>query len=474
MSVSQTLSSSALSQRALMLNDSDSDTLVRTTSETDSEASDSEPMPILRPRRHVLDDMPEDVKHYWLYNYVLDWRTSRPIDSAKMLHHMSSINKVHQREALQVVQNEPEISLAYTAHAMRVLAEMAIALPPQKKLRTRRVLENSTQVVNEYAINVYDFRKKIKEFAQIYFAVTANLSTDDRKEFNQPEWLRAAIQELLNPKSCVKQIRLDFSIIREVSDPRFGRYTIFNKNFRDEFINVPSMVDDSLGSPIKVLSEVGGQLKQNDKDEQKSLIVELIIKNNLTALREIDVLPSTLSIALIDASGTRAGGRRVDQSSSGGNFFLLINRFDLTSLSVYVAKNSCKLKTLILHDCTLDSSALEELAKGLAKNKTVQTLDLSKNLIRRPGVHGLNTFAGLQTFAETLATSVSLLHVSLANCRLRDRGAALLHDALKTNLHLKSLDLTGNMIPADHPVWGDTRVIGNSLMSIEAAVSSYS
>ena len=300
------------------------------------------------------------------------------------------------------------------------------------------------------------------------------MSTDNRKEFNQPEWLRAAIQELLNPKSCVKQIRLDFSIIREVSDPRFGRYTIFNKNFRDEFINVPSMVDDSLGSPIKVLSEVGGQLKQNDKDEQKSLIVELIIKNNLKALREIDVLPSTLSIALIDASGTRAGGRRVDQSSSGGNFFLLINRFDLTSLSVYVAKNSCKLKTLILHDCTLDSSALEELAKGLAKNKTVQTLDLSKNLIRRPGVHGLNTFAGLQTFAETLSTSVSLLHVSLANCRLRDRGAALLHDALKTNLHLKSLDLTGNMIPADHPVWGDTRVIGNSLMSIEAAVSSYS
>jgi hypothetical protein len=30
------------------------------------------------------------------------------------------------------------------------------------------------------------------------------------------------------------------------------------------------------------------------------------------------------------------------------------------------------------------------------------------------------------------------------------------------------------MIPADHPVWSDTRVIGNSLMSIEAAVSSYS
>jgi len=216
---------------------------------------------------------------------------------------------------------------------------------------------------------------------------------------------------------------------------------------------------------MEVLSEVGRQLKH--KDKQKSLVVELLIKNNLRALREIDLLPSTLPITLLDASGARSGGRRVDQSSAGSNFFLLINRFDITSLSMYLAKKPVELRTLILHDCNLDSSALEELSTGLAKNTSVQTLDLSKNFIRRPGVHGLNTFAGLQTFAEMLATSTTLLHVNLANCRLRDRGAALLQEALQANSHLQTLDLSGNMIPADHPIWGDTRVIGNPIKPVD-------
>lgn len=477
MSMSQFPSSSALSQYALMLNDSDSDTLVRTTSETDTESSDSESAsaPMIRQRHHVLDDMPEDIKHYWLYKYVLNWHTRSGMDIAKSLHHMATISKSHQREVMYVVQNEPEISLAYTEHAMRVLAEMAIALPPKKKLRVRRHLEATVPVVNEGAINVYNFGKKVKEFAQIYSSVSVNLRTDERKEFNQSEWLQAALQELLNSTSKVNQVRFNFSIRREPLDPRNGRYTIFNKNFHDEFTVVPMLVEDALGWPIKVLSEVGGQLKHNDKDGQKNLIVELMIKNNLKALREIDLLPSTLPITLLDASGARAGGRRVDQSSSGSNFFLLINRNDLTSLSSYLIKKTCALQTLILHDCTLDSSALEELAIGLAKNTSVQTLDLSKNLIRRPGVHGLNTFAGLQTFSQMLAKSNNLLHVNLANCRLRDRGASLLHEALKANPQLQiKLNVRGNMISPDHPIWGDTRVMGNSLNSIEAAVSSYS
>ena len=474
MSISEFPSSSALSQCALMLNDSDSDTLVRTTSETDSESSEGEfaGMPIMRPRQHVLDDMPEDVKHYWLYKYVLNWHTSSPMDIAKMLHRMATISKTHQLEVNYVVQNDYEISLAYTAHAMRVHAEMAIALPPKKKIRARRHLENTGQLVNEYKINVYNFGEKVKEFTQIYSTVSINLSTDERKEFNQPEWLRAAAQELLSPTSKVKRITFDFSIRREPLDPRNGRYTIFNKNFRDEYHDVPTTDEEGVGSAMKVLASVARKIKQSNMGERP--VIKLIIKNNLTALREIDVLPSTLPIELLDASGVRAGGRRVDQSSAGSNFFLLINRVDIRPLSIYLAKNPCELKTLILHDCNLDSSALEELSAGLAKNTSVKTLDLSKNFIRRPGVHGLNTFAGLQTFAQMLATSTTLNHVNLVNCRLRDLGADLLHQALKANGYLQTLNLSSNVIPANHPIWGDTRVIGNTLMSIEAAVSSYS
>ena len=230
MSMSEFPLSSALSQCTLMLNDGDRDTLVRTFSKTDSESSDSESAyaPMIRQRQHVLDDMPEDIKHYWLYNYVLNWRTSSAMDIAKSLHHMATISKTHQLEVNYVVQNEPEISLAYTAHAMRVLAEMTIALPPKKKLRARRYLEKTEAVVNECTINTYNFRKKVKELAQNYSVVSANLSTDERKEFNQPEWLRAAAQELLSPVSKVTRISFDFSIHRELLNPCMGRYTIFN------------------------------------------------------------------------------------------------------------------------------------------------------------------------------------------------------------------------------------------------------
>jgi hypothetical protein len=467
MSMSEFPSSSALSQCALMLNDSDSDTLVRTTSETDSESSEGEfaVMPIMRPRQHVLDDMPEDVKHYWLYKYVLNWHTSSPMDIAKMLHRMATISKTHQLEVNYVVQNDYEISLAYTAHAMRVHAEMAIALPPKKKIRARRHLENTGQLVNEYKINVYNFGEKVKEFTQIYSTVSINLSSDERKEFNQPEWLRAAAQELLSPTSKVKRITFDFSIRREPLDPRNGRYTIFNKNFRDEYHDVPTTDEEGVGSAMKVLASVARKIKQSNMGERP--VIKLIIKNNLTALREIDVLPSTLPIELLDASGVRAGGRRVDQSSAGSNFFLLINRVDIRSLSIYLAKNPCGLKTLILHDCNLDSSALEELSAGLAKNTSLKTLDLSKNFIRRPGVHGLNTFAGLQTFAQMLATSTTLHHVNLVNCRLRDLGADLLHQSLKANGYLQTLNLSSNVIPANHPIWGDTRVIGNAVKQVD-------
>jgi len=421
---------------------------------------------MIRQRQHVLNDMPEDIKQYWLYKHVLNWQTSSAMDIAKSLHHMATISKTHQLEVNHVVQNEPEISLAYTAHAMRVHAEMAIALPPKKKIRARRHLENTGQLVNEYTINVYNFGKKVKEFTQIYSTVSINLSTDERKEFNQPEWLRAAAQEILNPASKVKRITFDFSIHREPLDPRNGRYTIFNKNFRDECHDVPTIDEEGLGSAMKVLSSVAGKIKQSDKSEGR--VIKLIIKNNLTALREIDVLPSTLPIELLDASGARAGGRRVDQSSAGSNFFLLINCFDIKSLSTYLAKKLCELRTLILHDCNLDSSALEELSTGLAKNTSLQTLDLSKNFIRRPGVHGLNTFEGLKAFAQVLATSTNLVYVNLVNCRLRDRGADLLHEALTANSQLQiTLNVSGNMISAIHPIWGDTRVIGSAIKPVD-------
>jgi hypothetical protein len=128
-SFSQPLSSSKLSQEAPNLHD---DYSVNSTSEL---SDSSPPLPIIRSRSHVLAGMPEDIKRYWLYDFILTWNASRPGDIAKTLHHMAAISKEHQQEVIGVVQNEPDIAMGYTAHAMRGLAENAITLLPKEKAR---------------------------------------------------------------------------------------------------------------------------------------------------------------------------------------------------------------------------------------------------------------------------------------------------------------------------------------------------
>ena len=162
----------------------------------------------------------------------------------------------------------------------------------------------------------------------------------------------------------------------------------------------------------------------------------------------------------------RQGPQQISQTFYRNNLPLFITCFDIEPLATYLANTSCRLTTLILHDCTLDSTALVELAEGLEKNTSVNTLDLSKNLLRRPGINGPDAYDGLAQFSCILAASTSLLHLNLANCSLRDEVAALFHDALKNNAYLVTLNLSGNMISHDHAIWSDTRVIGRSVPQV--------
>lgn len=162
----------------------------------------------------------------------------------------------------------------------------------------------------------------------------------------------------------------------------------------------------------------------------------------------------------------RASSGKFTQTPHRNNLIFLVGAFDLAPLSAYLAKSSCQLTTLILHDCNLDASALTELAAGLEKNTSLKTLDLSKNLVRNPGIAGPHAYDGLMVFASMLATSTSLLHLNLANCSLHDEGATILHEALKANPYLQSLNVSGNMISHDHAIWSDTRVIGWSVPQV--------
>ncbi len=457
MSVSQSLSSSAAVQGSPSLKANDDET-------SSDGLSDSSPsLSTIRPRRHVLDGLPDDIKHYWLYDFILHWNTCDPADIAKTLHHMAAISKEHQQEVIHIVQNDPGIAIEYTAHAMRGLAEVAVISPSKEKSHARRHLMTKIEgVVNDNDVDVYKFGKKVKVFAELYPTSSVNLSSEERKEFNQPEWLRAALQEFFNPELASKRIRFDFSVRQIVLAPLQKRNSIFNKNRRNETVYISRETDEARGSPIRIISELVTKLKKNHKQIYVGPIIELIIKNNLAAMHEIDNLPVELAIDLIDASGMRSSSGRVKQTPHRNNVLFFIGGFDLMPLSRYLAKNPCKLTTLILHDCNLDASALIELATGLEKNTSLKILDLSKNLIREPGIAGPNAYNGLRLFSSVLANSTSLLHLNFANCSLHDEGATILHEALKANPQLQTLNVSGNMISHDHVIWSDTRVIGSS------------
>jgi hypothetical protein len=457
-SFSQPLSSSKLSQEAPNLNH---DYSVTSTGEL---SDSSQSLPIIRSRSHVLDGMPEDIKHYWLYDFVLNWNASRPADIAKTLHHMATISKEHQQEVIGIVQNVPGIAMDYTAHAMRGLAENAITLLPKEKARARRYLMVKFEgVVNDNDVDAYNFGKKVKDFAELYPTSSVNLGTQERKEFNKPEWLRAVLQEFLNPAIGSKRVRFDFSVQQIVLVPLQKRNSIFSQNNRNETVYIPRKVDEVRGSPIRIISELCTKFKNNSKQIYSGPIIELIIKNNIAAVHEIDKLPAELHIDLIDASGMRASSVKFNQTPHRNNSLYLVGGFDLAPLSAYLAKSSCKLMTLILHDCNLDTSALTELATGLEKNTSLKMLDLSKNLIRGPGINGPHAYDGLMLFTSILTTSANLLHVNLANCSLHDEGATILHQVLKPHPLLKTtFNVSGNMISHNHAIWDDTRFIGGS------------
>jgi hypothetical protein len=318
-------------------------------------------------------------------------------------------------------------------------------------------------VVNDNDVDAYNFGKKVKDFAELYPTSSVNLGTQERKEFNKPEWLRAVLQEFLNPAIGSKRVRFDFSVQQIVLVPLQKRNSIFSQNNRNETVYISRKVDEVRGSPIRIISELCTKFKNNSKQIYSGPIIELIIKNNIAAVHEIDKLPAELHIDLIDASGMRASSVKFNQTPHRNNSLYLVGGFDLAPLSAYLAKSSCKLMTLILHDCNLDTSALTELATGLEKNTSLKMLDLSKNLIRGPGINGPHAYDGLMLFTSILTTSANLLHVNLANCSLHDEGATILHQVLKPHPLLKTtFNVSGNMISHNHAIWDDTRFIGGS------------
>lgn len=149
------------------------------------------------------------------------------------------------------------------------------------------------------------------------------------------------------------------------------------------------------------------------------------------------------------------------------------------ALATYLGSTACTLQTLKLSRADVDDSELAPFAKALHTNKSLQTLELSRNLVGssehlnvvRPSIttggEALATMlsinytltaldlswnylrlAGAVELGKALAYNSGLRELNLAYNAFGDAGAQAIGEALLANSTLETLNLSNNNIPA--------------------------
>ncbi|XP_048052028.1 NACHT, LRR and PYD domains-containing protein 12-like isoform X2 [Megalobrama amblycephala] len=110
----------------------------------------------------------------------------------------------------------------------------------------------------------------------------------------------------------------------------------------------------------------------------------------------------------------------------------------LTLLSDGLKDPHCKLEKLTLCRCNITDEGCAVLASALRSNSHLRELDLSNNIIGGEGLTLLSD--GLKD------PHCKLEKLTLCRCNITDEGCAVLASALRSNSHLRELDLSNNII----------------------------
>ena len=106
---------------------------------------------------------------------------------------------------------------------------------------------------------------------------------------------------------------------------------------------------------------------------------------------------------------------------------------DMTCLSNVLSSNT-NLKVLCLSSCNITDNGVRYIYEGLAKNKTLTTLDIGGN----PQITSVST----STIADLIQTTTSLTRLDLENTSLNDDDIRIICTSITKNTTIRKLYLS--------------------------------
>lgn len=393
----------------------DSDALVCSSEESGDASGQKAPRMIAggRARAHLFDEMPEDVHRYFIHHFL---RGETPLETAEIRGLYARISKAHNAEMIADRQR-PE-------HAWLNKVRSAALIPAMAR-RNRK--EKHAQAL---------LAAEIDALAKTHAQLVLPLSALKSKSAQVTALYRVMVAD--EPKEVV----IDYAA---PANPWKAKDPYWMPAYR-------------LSGSWRHLQKLLKLMQSIPRADKRELRIDLLLSNRL-------VEPMVLKTLLDAGDKVVRTVRKLDLDG------LMISRVEdeyLYSVELMMRQTAQTLKQLTvleefrLCDSVIDSGMLQLLCAGLNGHQRMKVLALGGNLLCRTFGANRKNLLGWTALMAEITGMPALRELDLSRNQVGDEAANILLTTLKLNKKLQKVDLRGNHISKDHPIWLDERVIGDA------------